>query len=155
MFRFGNPEYLYLLFIIPVLAFLFGLAQFYKKKSLAKFGDLNVIQQLMPYVSKSMPVLKFIFLSIALVAIIFALSDPQFGSKLEKVKRKGSEIIIALDVSNSMLAEDIKPNRLERAKQAISKLIDNMQNDRIGLIVFAGDSYIQVPVTSDYTAAKM
>ena len=155
MFRFGNPEYLYLLLLIPVLGLLFGLAQYNKKKALARFGDLSVIEQLMPFVSKSKPVLKFIFLIIALVSIIFALSDPQFGSKLEKVKRKGAEIIIALDVSNSMLAEDIKPNRLERAKQAISKLVDNMENDRIGLIVFAGDSYIQVPVTSDYTAAKM
>lgn len=155
MFRFGNPEYLYVLIIIPALILLFGLAQYHKKKALAKFGDMSVIEQLMPFVSKSRPVLKFIFLTIAMVAIIFALADPQFGSKLEKVKRKGAEIIIALDVSNSMLAEDIKPNRLERAKQAISKLVDNMENDRIGLIVFAGDSYIQVPVTSDYTAAKM
>ncbi len=155
MFRFGNPEYLYLLLLIPVLAVLFGLAQYYKKKALARFGDMSVIEQLMPFVSKSKPVLKFVFLTVAIVSIIFALSDPQFGSKLEKVKRKGAEIIIALDVSNSMLAEDIKPNRLERAKQAISKLVDNMENDRIGLIVFAGDSYIQVPVTTDYTAAKM
>lgn len=155
MFRFGNPEFLYLLLLIPVLILLFGLAQYYKRKALAKFGDMSVMEQLMPFVSKSRPVLKFIFLSIAIVSIIFALADPQFGSKLEKVKRKGAEIIIALDVSNSMLAEDIKPNRLERAKQAISKLIDEMENDRIGLIVFAGDAYIQVPVTSDFSAAKM
>lgn len=155
MFRFGNPQYLYLLLIIPILILLFGFAQYYKKRALAKYGDISVIEQLMPFVSKSRPVLKFIFLIIAIVAIIFALADPQFGSKLEKVKRNGAEIIIALDVSNSMLAEDIKPNRLERAKQAISKLVDNMENDRIGLIVFAGDSYIQVPVTSDYSAAKM
>ncbi len=155
MFRFGNPEFLYVLLIIPILAFLFGLAQYYKKKALHKFGDMNVIEQLMPFVSKSRPILKFLFLAIAITFTIFALADPQFGSKLEKVKRKGVEIIIALDVSNSMLAEDIKPNRLIRAKQAISKLIDKMGDDRIGLIVFAGDSYIQVPVTSDYVAAKM
>lgn len=155
MFRFGNPEYLYLFLIIPVLILLFGFAQYYKKRALAKFGDMSVIEQLMPFVSKTRPVLKFIFLTIAIIALIFALADPQFGSKLEKVKVKGAEIIIAIDVSNSMLAEDIKPNRLERAKQAISKLVDNMENDRIGLIVFAGDSYIQVPVTSDYSAAKM
>ncbi|MDA3954907.1 MAG: VWA domain-containing protein [Bacteroidales bacterium] len=155
MFRFGNTEYLYLLLIVPVLVLLFGLAQYYKKKALAKFGDMNVIEQLMPFVSKTRPVLKFIFLGLAIIAIILALADPQFGSKLEKVKHKGAEIIIALDVSNSMLAEDIKPNRLERAKYAISKLVDEMENDRIGLIVFAGDSYIQIPVTSDYSAAKM
>ncbi len=155
MFRFGNPEYLYLLLIVPLLFVLFIMGQFYKRKALQKFGDMSVIKQLMPYVSKSRPVLKFIFLAIAMVFIIFALADPQFGSKLEKVKRKGAEIIIALDVSNSMLAQDIKPSRLERAKQAISKLIDNMENDRIGLIVFAGDAYMQVPVTSDFSAAKM
>jgi len=155
MFRFGNPEYLYLLILIPILMLIFGLGQYYKKLALRKFGEMSVIEQLMPYISKSRPLIKFIFLTVAITAIIFALADPQFGSKLEKVKRKGAEIIIALDVSNSMLSEDIKPNRLERAKQAISKLVDNMENDRIGLIVFAGDSYIQVPVTSDYSAAKM
>ena len=155
MFRFGNQEYLFTLLIIPILILLFGFAQYYKKRALAKFGDMSVIEQLMPFVSKTRPVLKFIFLTIAILALIFALADPQFGSKLEKVKVKGAEIIIAIDVSNSMLAEDIKPNRLERAKQAISKLVDKMENDRIGLIVFAGDSYIQVPVTSDYSAAKM
>ena len=155
MFRFGNQEYLFTLLIIPILILLFGFAQYYKKRALAKFGDMSVIEQLMPFVSKTRPVLKFIFLTVAILALIFALADPQFGSKLEKVKVKGAEIIIAIDVSNSMLAEDIKPNRLERAKQAISKLVDKMENDRIGLIVFAGDSYIQVPVTSDYSAAKM
>lgn len=155
MFRFGNPEYLYLLLVIPVLVLLFGLAQFAKKRAIKKFGDLSVLEQLMPYVSKSRPTLKFIFLTISILFIVFALADPQFGSKLEKVKRKGAEIIIALDVSNSMLAEDIQPNRLERAKRAISKLIDRLENDRIGLIVFAGDAYIQVPITSDFSAAKM
>jgi len=155
MFRFGNPEYLYLLLIIPFLVMLFAVARFYKKRAIRKFGDIEVLQQLMPFVSKSRPVLKFVFFVVAFTAIIFALADPQFGSKLEKVKREGAEIIIALDVSNSMLAEDIQPNRLERAKQSISKLIDRLENDRIGLIVFAGDAYIQVPVTSDFSAAKM
>ena len=155
MFRFGNSEYLYLLLIIPVLVLLFGVAQYYKKRAMQKFGEMSVLEQLMPFVSRTRPVLKFIFLIIAFTSIVFALADPQFGSKLEKVKRKGAEIIIALDVSNSMLAEDIQPNRLERAKRSISKLIDRMDNDRIGLIVFAGDAYIQVPITSDFSAAKM
>ncbi|MFP4025585.1 MAG: VWA domain-containing protein [Thiohalospira sp.] len=155
MFRFGNPEYLYLLLVIPLLVLLFGIAQYYKKRAIHKFGNMSVLEQLMPTVSKSRPVLKFIFFITAFTAIIFALSNPQFGSRLEKVKRKGAEIIIALDVSNSMLAEDIQPNRLERAKQSISKLIDRLENDRIGLIVFAGDAYIQVPITSDFSAAKM
>ncbi|MEE4196133.1 MAG: VWA domain-containing protein [Bacteroidales bacterium] len=155
MFRFGNPEYMYLLLLIPFLIGLFGMARYYKKRAIRKFGDIEILQQLMPFVSRSRPVLKFVFFILAFTSLILALADPQFGSKLEKVKRKGAEIIIALDVSNSMLAEDIQPNRLERAKQSISKLIDRLENDRIGLIVFAGDAYIQVPVTSDFSAAKM
>lgn len=155
MFKFGHPEYLYFLLIIPVLVLLYILVVIYKKQSLKKFGDLEVIEQLMPFVSKNRPLVKFIFMLIGLLALVFALADPQFGSKVEIVKKKGAEIIIALDVSNSMLAEDLQPNRLERAKQAISKLIDKLENDRFGLIIFAGDSYMQVPVTTDYAAAKM
>lgn len=155
MFRFGNVEILYALVVIPVLILLFLLAGYLKKKALRKFGEITVISQLMPLVSKTRPVVKFIFLIIALSSIIFALADPQFGSKLETVERKGVELIIALDVSNSMLSEDIKPNRLERAKRSISKMIDQLHNDKIGLIVFAGDAYMQVPVTTDYSAVKM
>lgn len=155
MFKFGHPEYLYLLIVIPVLALLYILSVIYKKRALKKFGDLEIIEQLMPYVSKNRPLIKFIFLAISFAAVIVALADPQFGSKVEIVKKKGAEIIIALDVSNSMLAEDLQPNRLERAKQAISKLIDKLENDRFGLIIFAGDSYIQVPLTTDYAASKM
>ena len=155
MFKFGNPEFLYFLLVIPLLVVLYILSVIYKKRSLKKFGDLEIIEQLMPFVSKNRPLVKFIFIIIALTAAIFALADPQFGSKLEIVKKKGAEIIIALDVSNSMLAEDLQPNRLERAKQAISRLIDKLENDRFGIIIFAGDSYIQVPLTTDYAAAKM
>lgn len=155
MFRFGHPEALYLLLVIPVIVLLYILATYYKKRSLKKFGDLHVIEQLMPEVSRSRPVVKFIFILFGLTFIIFALSDPQYGSKVEKVKRKGVELVIALDVSNSMLAEDIQPSRLERAKNAISKLVDNLQNDKIGLVVFAGDAFVQVPVTTDYAATKL
>ncbi len=155
MFKFGHSEYLYLLIAIPVLVLLYILSVMYKKRSLKKFGDLEVIEQLMPFVSKNRPLLKFVFICISFAVLVFALADPQFGSKVEIVKKKGAEIIIALDVSNSMLAEDIQPNRLERAKQAISKLIDKLENDRFGLIIFAGDSYIQVPLTTDYAASKM
>jgi Ca-activated chloride channel family protein len=155
MFKFGNPEIVYALLIIPVLVLLFILARYFRRRALRKFGNFSVISELMPYVSRVRPVLKFIFLNLALASLILALADPQFGTKLEKVKRKGVEIIIALDVSNSMLAEDIQPNRLERAKQAISKMIDELHNDKIGLIVFAGDAYMQVPVTTDYSAVKM
>ncbi|MGM0497553.1 MAG: vWA domain-containing protein [Bacteroidota bacterium] len=155
MIKFENIEILYGLAIIPVLIIVFIIAYHYKKRSLKKFGDLNVISGLMPYVSKSRPILKFIFLMLALVSIIFAAAGPKFGSKLEKVKREGVELIIALDVSNSMLAEDISPNRLERAKRSISKMIDELRNDKIGLIIFAGDAYVQVPITTDYSAVKM
>ena len=155
MFKFGNIEILYALLVIPVLIILFFLTRYMKRRALKRYGDTTLITQLMPYVSRVRPVVKFIFTLLALAALIFGLADPQFGSKLEKVKRKGVELIIALDVSNSMLAEDIDPNRLERAKRSISKMIDNLHNDKIGFIVFAGDAYIQVPITTDYSAVKM
>lgn len=155
MFRFENPEILYFLLIIPVLVLIFIFSNVNKKKRLKKFGDINIINVLIPDYSKSRPILKFIFLTLSITFLILGLANPQIGSKLEQVKRKGIELMIALDVSNSMMAEDIQPNRLERAKQAISKLIDNLENDRIGLIIFAGDAFIQLPITTDYTSAKM
>ncbi|MBS3770318.1 MAG: VWA domain-containing protein [Bacteroidales bacterium] len=155
MFKFGNSEFLYGLIIIPVLIVIFLIGRYGKKRALKKFGDWGVISHLMPFVSSFRPVLKFIFLILALTSVIFALANPQFGSRLEKVKREGVEVMIALDVSNSMLAEDIEPNRLERAKRAISKMVDQLSNDKIGLIVFAGDAYVQVPLTTDYSAVKM
>ena len=155
MFRFGNIEYLYALAVIPVLVILFVVAMYRRKRSLRRFGDLAVISQLMPYVSRLRPVVKFILLMLALTSVIFAMADPQFGSKLERVQRKGVELIIALDVSNSMLAQDIEPSRLERSKRAISQMVDRLDNDKIGLIVFAGDAYVQVPLTTDYSAMKM
>lgn len=155
MFRFANTYMLYALIIIPVLIILFVLVLYLRKKSLAKFGDLALIAQLMPDVSVPRRIIKFAITVFALTAIIFALARPQFGSKLEKVKREGIELIIALDVSNSMLAQDIKPNRLEASKRAISKLVEKLKNDKIGIIVFAGDAYTQLPITTDYGAAKM
>ncbi len=109
----------------------------------------------MPELSDSRSVVKFILLLFAVLAGVIMLSRPQFGSKIEDVKKQGVEVIIALDVSNSMLAEDIQPDRLTRAKQAISRLVDNLDNDKIGLIVFAGAAYTQIPVTTDYVSAKM
>lgn len=155
MFRFAHIEFLYVLGLIPIFIFLFILAQRHKRKALQKFGNLEVVSKLMPDVSASRPVLKFWLSMAALAALLIVLAGPQFGSKLKEVKRKGVEIIIALDVSNSMLAEDIQPNRLERAKRAISRLVDKLSNDKIGLIVFAGDAYTQIPVTTDYVSAKM
>jgi len=155
IFRFQNPEMLYFWAIIPILVFLFWYAESKKKEALRKFGDWNVIIGLMPNLSKNRPIFKFAFIMLALFFLILALSQPQFGSKLREVKKQGVEIMIALDVSNSMLSEDISPNRLSASKRAISKLVDKLRNDKIGLIVFAGDAYVQVPITTDYRATKM
>ena len=155
MFRFAHADTLYLLILVPLLMGLFIWGRIRRKKKLLEFGDDEVISQLMPDVSAARPVWKFYLSLLAIVAMIFVVAGPQFGSKLQTTNRKGIEMIIALDVSNSMLAEDILPNRLERAKQAISQMVDRLGNDKIGLIVFAGDAYTQLPITSDYASAKM
>lgn len=155
MFRFANPEYLYLLLVIPVLFGVYLFSTYMAKQKLSLFGNLSLIKQLMPGVSFRRGWIKFSIFTLAFALLVLGVARPQFGSKLTEVKRKGIEIIIALDVSNSMLAQDIQPNRLERAKQAISRLVDQLTNDRIGLIVFAGDAYVQLPITNDYSSAKM
>lgn len=154
-FRFDHPELLYLFALVPILIILFWLSHLIKKKALQKFGEMNIISQLMPYASFTRPVYKFAILILALSFVIIGISGPQFGSKLQKIKRKGVEVIIALDVSNSMMAQDIQPNRLERAKRAISKMVDKLNNDKVGLIVFAGEAYTQLPITTDYASAKL
>ena len=155
MFRIANPQYLYALLLIPALIAFFWYSRIQRKKALALFGQKEILSVLMPNVSSSRPVLKFIVLMFALASIIIGVARPQFGSKLRTEKRKGIELVIALDVSNSMMAEDILPNRLERAKRAISQLVDKLSNDKIGLIVFAGDAYTQLPITADYVSAKL
>lgn len=155
MLKFENPDILYGLFLIPLLSLMFILFLRWKKQSLQKFGELSVISRLMPWVSKGRVVLKFILLMTAIFFFIIGIANPQVGSKLVKAQRKGVDLMIALDVSNSMLARDIKPNRLEKSKQAISKLIDGLSSDRIGIIVFAGKAYVQLPITSDYSAARL
>src|SRR5690554_1960400 len=155
MFRFGNPEYLYLLLLLPLMAFVQLYFLYQRKKALQRFGDSELLVHLMPDVSRIRPTLKFYLLMLALAALIFTLAAPQFGTRLQTVQRQGIELIIALDVSNSMNAQDIEPSRLERAKQAIARLTDRLVNDRLGLIVFAGDAYTQLPITSDYASAKM
>ncbi len=155
LFRFANPEYLYVLLLLPALVLLFILNSMRRNRLFRKIGNQTVISRLAPEMSNSRPVVKFIILLLAVSSSIIMLARPQFGSKLEEVKKQGVEVVLALDVSNSMLAEDIQPDRLTRAKQAISRLVDNLDNDRIGLIVFAGDAYTQIPITSDYVSAKM
>ena len=155
MFRFSNPEYLYLLLLIPVLALHFLAENRKRKKRLKAYGNPEIINQLMPDVSYRRPWLKFILQLMAITVCIIMVCGPQFGSKLEKNQRKGAEMMIALDVSNSMMAEDITPNRLSKSKQILSKLVDKLKDDKIGLVVFAGDAYTQLPITSDYVSAKM
>ena len=155
MFRFGNINYLYLLGLIPLLVVLFIILFRMRKQALKRFGNMEVISQLIPDLSFQRPVIKFVFLLLGATCIIIGLARPQFGSKLREIKREGVEVIIALDVSNSMMAEDIKPSRLERAKLDIAKMVDRLVNDKIGLIVFAGDAYTQIPITTDYVSAKL
>lgn len=155
MFRFAQQEYLLLLAAVPVFVVLYFLLSQWRKNAIKKFGDNSLMQQLMPQRAHTKPLLKFILITLAFVFLAVAIAGPQLGTKLEEVKHKGVDVIIALDVSNSMKAEDIKPNRLERSKQAIARLIDKLQGDRIGLIVFAGEAYTQLPITTDYGAAKL
>src|SRR6185369_15373984 len=155
MFRFAHIEYLAGLLLVPVAVILFIVMVYSKRKAIKRFGDVFLFRQLASETSNTKPVVKLIIFLIAYSLIVIGLANPQIGTKLEEVKREGVDIIIALDVSNSMKAEDIKPNRLERSKQAISRLIDKLENDRIGLIVFAGAAYVQLPLTTDYAAAKM
>ena len=155
MFRFAHIYYLYLLLLIPVFTGFLVMFLVWKRRSLSRYGEWAVIRQLFPDYSPGKNIIKFLLVMGALGCLILALADPQTGSKLEKVKRKGIDLMICLDVSNSMLAQDIKPNRLERAKQSIIRLIENLEGDRIGIIVFAGKAYTQLPITTDYAAAKM
>lgn len=154
-FQFGNPQFIPVLAIIPFLIILYLIALYLRKKTIVKFGNYNIIKTLMPNYSKLRLNIKFIVLLLSLSALIIAICRPQFGSKLEESKRSGVEIVLALDVSNSMLAEDIKPNRIESAKRSISRMIDGLTDDKIAIIVFAGDAYTQLPMTSDFGAAKM
>jgi Ca-activated chloride channel homolog len=155
MFRFAHPEFLLLLLLIPVLIGIFIYTSVLKKRNINKFGNPDLLSQLMPNVSFVRPKVKFYFQLAAILFLIIVLSQPQFGSKDESNKRKGIEVMIALDVSNSMMAQDVIPSRLENAKQVLSKLVDGMTDDKIGLVVFAGDAYTQLPITVDYVSAKM
>ncbi len=155
IFQFARPYILYGFAVIPIFLILFILALRQKKRLIQTYGETRLIKELMPDVSASRPIWKFVLLMLAFSFLILSLAGPQFGIKLKESKRKGAELIIALDVSNSMLAEDIAPSRLDRSKQAISRLVDKLQADRIGLIIFAGEAYTQLPVTSDYVSAKM
>lgn len=155
MFRFEEPAYLYLLLLLPLLSVLYLYSSYRKRRALKEFGDMSLMAPLMPDVSKYRPAVKFILMWCVVGLFAFLLARPQFGAKLDTVKRQGIEAIIALDISNSMLAQDVQPSRLEKAKRIVSQLVDKMENDKVGMIVFAGDAFTQLPITSDYVSAKM
>lgn len=154
MFRFANSEYLYLLLLIPVLAIIYALVARRRRHLLAKFGNLELLQGLMPDFSRGRLRLKFVLYLLAFACVIVAAARPQFGSKLREEKSKGVEMMLVVDVSNSMLAEDFEPNRLERTKYAIGKLFEGLHQERVGLVAFAGEPKVQLPITSDYRMAQ-
>ena len=151
----ANAEYLILLLLIPLFFVAYAVMRNFRKKRIRKFGDGTLVKELMPSVSSSKGWVRLTLFSLAFLFFVLGLSRPQIGARLKERNTKGVEIMIALDVSNSMMAEDYSPNRLERAKLAISSLVDKLRDDRIGLVVFAGTSFVQLPVTTDYTSAKM
>ena len=155
MFRFESSQYLYLLLVLLALTAIHYYIKYVKKQQIKRFGDPELTRQLFLGVSRWRPEVKFWLAMAALTCFIVALARPQFGTRLDTRERMGIEAIIALDVSNSMLAEDVKPNRLEKAKMMVSNMVDGMRDDKIGLVVFAGQAYTQLPITSDYVSAKM
>jgi Ca-activated chloride channel family protein len=155
MFRFEDPIYLYLLVLIPILALIRFISYRNQKKRLLKFGEPVLLKELMPDVSRFRPSAKFWILQGALALLIIMLARPQLGTKISHEERVGIETIIAMDISNSMRAEDIVPSRLDRSKMMVENLVDHFSNDKIGLIVFAGDAFVQLPITSDHVSAKM
>jgi Ca-activated chloride channel family protein len=155
MFRFAHPEYLYALYVLPLIIVLFFFLFKKQRKNLKAFANSNLHNILLPKYSKIKSWLKIVLVTMALSLLILAAANPQIGTRLEEVKQTGIDVFILLDVSLSMSAEDIKPNRLEKAKYQIANLINKLRGDRIGLIIFSGDAYVQIPLTTDYSAANL
>lgn len=155
MFKFAHPEILYILLVIPLLLIVFYYGVVVKSRRLKKLGEKRLLAGLMPDVSHWRPRVKFYISLVAIVIAVFVAAGPQYGTKKEKIKKKGVEMMVCIDVSNSMLSDDVKPDRMSRAKQVLGRLIDKLENDKVGLIVFAGDSYVQMPMTTDVGSAKM
>ncbi len=155
MFRFEHADHLWALIVIPVLIVFFVLTWYARKRAISRFGDTALMQKIIPQLSKYKHTAKFVLLMLALTTIIVAWSNPQWGMKKEKVKRKSSDIFIALDISQSMLAEDVRPSRLDRARQFAQNLVKKLKGERIGTIIFAGNAYLQIPLTTDYAAAQL
>ena len=155
MFKFAHPNALFLYILLLVVAVVYFVACKRRTKALRRYGDPELLKEMMPEVSTSRPALKFWLTFTTLCFMVLLLARPQFGTKMETVTRQGIETVIALDISNSMLAEDVAPNRLEKSKNIISKLVEGFADDKVGLIVFAGDAFIQLPITSDFISAKI
>lgn len=155
MLRFEDPIYLWMLLIIPILVLVRFIVWQKRKRNLRKFGDPSLLKEMMPDVSKYRPTIKFCLLLSAITILIFIIARPQVGSKISHEKREGIEVLIALDISNSMLAQDVILSRLEKSKLLIEDLVDHFTNDKVGLVVFAGDAFVQLPITNDYVSAKM
>ncbi len=155
MFRFENPLYLYFLIAIPLLALLFYYSEYRRRKRIKKYGDPALLKELMIDVSWLRPQIKIWLALLALASLIIAAARPQFGTKIDTTERSGIEAIIAMDVSNSMLANDVRPSRLEKSKMLVSNMVDEMTNDKVGLVVYAGQAFVQLPITNDYVSAKM
>ncbi len=155
VFRFANPEFLYLFFCIPVFIIGFIFLNIRKRKSVEKLGTLALVKKMMPELSLKRSYLKFWLIMVAVGFGIIIVARPQFGTKVEKMDKKGIELVIAIDVSNSMLAEDIKPSRLTKAKQILTRIIDERKNDKVAIVVFAGEAFIQLPLTPDTQSAKL
>lgn len=154
-FRFANPQMLWLLLAVVALVILYLAGRHLDRRNLQRVGNVSLLRPLAPEASAAKRHVKFILEMLALTALVIAVARPQFGSKLETVKKEGVEVMVCLDISNSMLAEDIAPNRLQKAKRMLSRLLDQMENDKVGLIVFAGDAFTQIPITNDFVSAKM
>ena len=155
MLYFASPIYFWLLLLVPVIPVVYGILRALRKRRIRKFGDPSLVRQLMPSWSGAKGWVRIILLDLALLCFIIGIARPQMGAKLKEHEAKGAEIMICLDVSNSMLAQDYSPSRLDRAKLAITRMVDRLQGDRIGLIIFAGTSFVQLPITTDYVSAKM
>ena len=155
MFRFASPLYLYLLILIPVFTAVYVLVQYRMKKQLKVFGDIELMKSLMPDVSPIRRHIKFALMMLAVGLLAVVLARPQFGTRNEEVKRSGIEVAIAVDVSNSMLCQDVSPSRLDKSKMIVSKLIEQFDEDKVGLVAFAGSAITLLPMTSDYVSAKM
>ena len=155
MYELDESKYLYLLFLLPILAAIFLYVEFWKRKKQKEFGDVELVKKLSPEKSNFKPALKFGILLLGIAMLVLGLVNPKIGTKVEKVKREGIDIVFAIDVSKSMLCEDIAPNRLEKSKQVVSQIINNLGSDRIGIIAYAGSAFPVLPITTDYNVAKM